>query len=38
MARATPGRTTDLNEALVLRNAAVAAALAKELSREPLSR
>ncbi len=38
MARASSGRTTDLNEALVLRNAAVAAALAVELARPPDSR
>lgn len=38
MARATQGRTTDLNAALVLRNAAVAAALAGLLATAPHSR
>jgi pseudouridine-5'-phosphate glycosidase len=37
MAKATDGRTTELNEALVLRNAAVAAALAVELATRPNS-
>lgn len=38
MAKATNGRTIELNEALVLRNAAVAAALAIELATLPGSR